>query len=219
MIKKLFLIATLGICLMALMATGASAFPPFPGGWGINPGSTEYESLWKAVSAGLLDDYPFTIEYRFRPLEVEVMCYNNGGQGGPKRESRRFYPQLDLGVFDQVEAPDIEGGGKVDSYGSISDIEWFDLLIECLEYDEDGNCIKGDPSGICHNENNWYVLPPPEGYVKINRLQFRIWGILESYDQEIIGHIEGVGDINNKGTEYIWENLYEWSHCAPHRYA
>ena len=82
-----------------------------------------------------------------------------------------------------------------------------------------GEClvpIEYDTTGICHNENNWYVLSPSEGgYVKINRLHFRILGILENWPiaeaDTKIGHIEAVGDINKKGDAYDWDYLYEWN--------
>jgi hypothetical protein len=232
MFKKILLIATLCISLMAIMGMSANAAPPFPGGWAWTPGSTSCYSLWKSVNPWLLEEggeYDFDIECTAVPVEAESVCVNHGGNIGG---SFRFYPiGGDQSREDNVELPDLLKGGRVISEGTITDMQWYEALF-CPEgfNPEDVTCNGNPPeevdgwdfSAACHNHNNWWVLPPGwevdgvEGYVKITRLHGRITGYLDGWegggpDDNIIGQIESIGDLNKKEDGYDWDFTYFWS--------
>ena len=185
MLKRLLIIGTLCIGIMALGGTDAHAWPASSSGWAADQNTVTIYSGWRGIANK--DLRPTSVKLTLFPKEVMVLCDNHGGNDGGVGVPF-MYPTTLTG--NQTSPEKATRNGRWDSYitftdnellGNLTDpnsycinpnwtakgivVKTFDVYIQAYE-DIDSTCPDIDPpdsNGLCYttsfNDNNAPLQP------------------------------------------------------------
>ncbi len=134
MLKRLLIIGTLCIGIMALGGTDAHAWPASSSGWAAYQNTVVIYSGWRGIANK--DLRPTSVKVTLFPNEVMVLCKNPGGNDGGVGNPF-IYPTTVTGSQASPDAP--TRNGRWDSFITFTDE---DLLANL-----------GDPNSYCVNPN------------------------------------------------------------------